>query len=808
MVEVESIVVGCNRQLQISDYNDRLQLVAFGSNNTISIWNPFGNYRGVLATLKKHTKNVIAVKWIPDSNFLLSTSEDSTVNIWEFTGGFEFNQGSNFKLIKTLTDHTHSVTCISVVKNYKIFSTGDSNGDIIIWALNESNEVEKLKTFKVKTGFYPLALAMEHLEKNSFVLTVGGTDTFLHVYAFAYDGERLLSFNRGAALHGHEDWIKAIAFKKESADNWLIASGSQDRYIRLWKLRINDAIDNSDEDSSKLTLLSNKQYKFDVEQESSKVAINFDAIIMGHDDWISSLIWHPTKLQLLSSSSDTSVMLWEPDSISGIWISKVRLGELSIKGASTATGASGGFWSGLWIFNEGKEYILTNGKTGSFRCWVNNTTEDDIIWDQELAVTGSIKPVTDLSWSENGDYLLVTSLDQTTRLFAKWLHGKFSSWHEFARPQIHGYDMICIATISNTRFISGADEKILRSFEEPKSISLMLEKLCGIKKENTEGMAQSASLPVLGLSNKAENISSTSNGEHKLADKGEDSIDGAERQNLEDDEDHENVAYDVISSLEKPPLEDILQRHTLFPEIEKLYGHGYEITTVATSPDKKLIASACRSNSAQHAIIRIFSCDTWQQLQILKGHNLTITRLVFSPNNKYLLSVSRDRQFSLWKRNFTEEDPQGLNLELVTLQEKAHSRILWDCCWPPSSYSENMFFTSSRDKSVKMWETTPEGTSSLAQLKLTDAVTSIASLPYTVFNKVILAIGFEKGDIAIYSVDENKEFKLLQSFHSDIVPDGRINRLGFSTVTSKILLACASDDCSLRIFGLDKEELI
>lgn len=51
-----------------------------------------------------------------------------------------------------------------------------------------------------------------------------------------------------------------------------------------------------------------------------------------------------------------------------------------------------------------------------------------------------------------------------------------------------------------------------------------------------------------------------------------------------------------------PPVEEYLQRYTLFPELEKLYGHGYEISCCATSPDGKLIASACRSNNAKHAV--------------------------------------------------------------------------------------------------------------------------------------------------------------------------------------------------------------
>ncbi len=35
-----------------------------------------------------------------------------------------------------------------------------------------------------------------------------------------------------------------------------------------------------------------------------------------------------------------------------------------------------------------------------------------------------------------------------------------TTWHELARPQVHGYDMQCIAMVTPSQFISGADEKV------------------------------------------------------------------------------------------------------------------------------------------------------------------------------------------------------------------------------------------------------------------------------------------------------------------------------------------------------------
>ena len=35
-----------------------------------------------------------------------------------------------------------------------------------------------------------------------------------------------------------------------------------------------------------------------------------------------------------------------------------------------------------------------------------------------------------------------------------------TTWHEIARPQVHGYDMQCIALLGRYRLASGADEKV------------------------------------------------------------------------------------------------------------------------------------------------------------------------------------------------------------------------------------------------------------------------------------------------------------------------------------------------------------
>lgn len=57
------------------------------------------------------------------------------------------------------------------------------------------------------------------------------------------------------------------------------------------------------------------------------------------------------------------------------------------------------------------------------------------------------------------------------------------TWHEIARPQVHGYDLRCLAMIGRFEFVSGADEKVLRVFRAPKNFIENFSNITGVPME-------------------------------------------------------------------------------------------------------------------------------------------------------------------------------------------------------------------------------------------------------------------------------------------------------------------------------------
>lgn len=699
------------------------------------------------------------LKFIPINGILLSGSVDKTIRIWRKDMAIE-----RYMCTQVISDHESSVNCIAVVAGANMFVSGSADSVIKIWSLDpgsdgKSHRASLQQTIKVTPRFFPLSLALSPLANasNSYVLAAAGTKDIIQLYVL--DSERGFEFKLEATLAGHEGWIRSLEFTKETRDphsDLILSSASQDKYIRLWRVHqgkeLPAAAASADPSLGAFLpgkSLSNKAHRF--RACGLDYSATFEALLLGHEDWVYSTRWRGrnNRLQLLSASADNSLAIWEADAATGVWVTIARLGEISAeKGSTSATGTTGGFWTGLW--SPSGSTVVCLGRTGSWRLW--NRSDEEDRWIQGVGISGHMQSITGVAWSKDGNYLLSTSSDQTTRLHSKWKREGHVSWHEMSRPQIHGYDLNCIDSLGTSQFVSGADEKLLRVFNEPRAVANLLRKICGFGGAEIDEMPDAANMPVLGLSNKA--IEAVADDE--------------EVQNGNEDEraaiDPASVVYKSTLDFDHPPTEEHLSRHTLWPEIEKLYGHGYEISCLAASHDGSIIATACKASSIDHAVIRLYDTKTWHEVKPpLAAHSLTVTRLRFSADDRLLLSVGRDRQWAIFQRDSIEKT----KYTLLESNPKGHTRMILDAAWAPTSMP--VFATAGRDKQVKIWVRDQDlaGFSYKSTITEDSAVTAIDFLHILHKDLLLLAVGMETGRFKIYILSVNKNFSAEEvSLHS------------------------------------------
>ncbi|XP_030644791.1 elongator complex protein 2 [Chanos chanos] len=728
----------------------RTGTVAFGTCNSIALYHP-QEIRAV-TLLNKHTGRVNAVQWVHRDNCgvetqLVSGASDNSVIIWEEQDG---------KFVPSAQCLGHSgpvcaVDAISLDSSESLIASAASDSTVKLWTCCDG-KAECLQTLSFGSGFVmDVSLALLPGSRVP-ILACGGDDSKVYLYV-QLNGE----FQRVLTLQGHEDWVRGVEWAAKDGE-LLLASCAQDCLIRVWRLFAKTvAAEPSAQDENVIKM---KEDIFVVADKGEALqllffAVSLETVLAGHENWVYGIHWQPPIMQgdsmkqplsLLSASMDKTMILWGPEEESGVWVEQVRVGEV---GGNTL-----GFY-GCQMSPDGS-MILAHAFHGALHLWQKDRNQQGE-WSPGVVISGHFDAVQDLSWEPEGEFVVSVGSDQTTRLFIPWKRKECTqaTWHEISRPQIHGYDMQCLAMVGRFQFVSGADEKVLRVFRAPRNFvenfanigGASLEKL--LASNDVADLPAGASTPALGLSNKA-----VFQGDIISQNAQEEEVD------FNSVSDQYKESYFQPLKLTEPPPEDHLLQNTLWPEVQKLYGHGFELFSLTSDPTRTVVASACKASKAEHAVILLWSATSWKQLQALPCHSLTVTQMAFSPDGRHLLAVSRDRTWSLWKRQDPNTTDSGPPFSLYARTKKdtaVHARIIWSCDW---SFDSKYFVTSSRDKKVIVWglggdgvdqnERTTIGPRS-SVLDVGDSATAVAICPHPCSDQsYLLAVGLESGQILLY----------------------------------------------------------
>lgn len=799
-VNVAYTSCACNRSPQTVDWG-RNNIIAYGACNAVVLYDPQinGGAGAVIHTLVNHSAKVNCVRWIRKEGraetALLSTSVDKTVTLWH-------QKGNHFVPGAKLVGHESTVTTADALYTLPgedgplVVTSAGGDFTIRIWEVDEGLSSKCVQEIDLK-GNFAVDVRMCFLPATSVpMMACGGNDMLVHLYY----RDAKAGFVKCHTLHGHEDWVRGISFGMCADNSLFLASCSQDSVIRIWKISpSSDHKPDDNENSAGEIKLQEVQFPAVVDGTEKTFNVALETVLSGHEGWVYSVHWCPVTTRgedgselhcLLSASMDRTVVVWAPDASTGLWLDKARFGDI---GGNTL-----GFLGA--VFSPDGKSILGHGFHGSFHMWTRPEGSGDDLWQTSVTPGGHFDKVEDLAWSPTGEYLLSCSSDQTTRLHAPWVTPLGKSWKEISRPQVHGHDLCCITSIGRLQFVSGAEEKVLRAFQGTRNFVDNFKRLCSVDllpHSNLKELAEGASVPSLGLSNKAVY-------ESDLA------------RSVEAEEPHPKNQFPEFHFkpvvLSKPPTEEDLLQNTLWTEVRKLYGHGYELFALTSSHDGKLVASACKASTQRHAAIILWDTATWKQVGELVFHSLTITQMEFSPDDRHLLSVSRDRSWSV--HNI---DVRHMAFRTIAFSDKKtaiHQRIIWSCAW---SHDGSYFATASRDKKVVVWGWRPRDAASetclgpfesKADLSVEDSATAVSFAPDCCEEKrYLVAIGLERGIIHLYSWSSASGWTPCVTLPQSVAHHLTVKRLKFCPKQDRsaeggFQLASCGDDHIVRIYNV------
>lgn len=737
----------------------------------------------ILRTLASHTNRVNTVKWIRRNSEpeyeLISGGDDGICIYWNI------KDICNPRKI-VFKAHKSGVTSVDAVFVNGKLTVASSSADstVHLFRVNPDEHQEFASSFQVLdflSNGICFTVKLCSLPNAGILLALGTDDD--NVYFYGENNPEC--FEKVATLSGHEDWVRGLDFINDDNGDILLATSSQDSFIRLWRIT----------PTNKEALIQVDQNLIQVEEKSftvknKKFILSLESVLQGHENWVYSVNWSKPSdndsLRLLSSSFDKSMIIWSFDKEQAVWSEKVRVGDVG--------GNSLGFY-GAKFSSDGKSFVGF-GFQGSLHLW-NQSKDNEELWEPGVINGGHFLSVRDIGWEPDGKFLISVSIDKTTRIHTCWNRdGVNKSYHEIARPQIHGYDLQCLAVLSRYKFASGAEEKIVRTFQAPGNFVENFRKLVKIENdpdgdEILKTHQKGASVPSLGLSNKAVYLEDL-NGQHDDAKKFK-------------DEYPENYFEPITMMV--PPTEEYLTQNTLWPELQKLYAHGYELYSLTATRDGRLLASTCKATTMEHAEIILWNTSTWKILQRLRSHKLTVTQIKFSSDGNRLLSVSRDRRWTLFENNSSNVD--NPNFEIVAFTDKnngIHERIIWSCTW---SHDDQLFATSSRDGKVVVWnksgnvqESSLKMYQSVATLDLPTASITAVSFAYQKLDDCyLLAVGLESGLISLYNFNKGS-FNLLRTLEHSEGHHACVNKLEFRPKTNKYQLASCGSDNLVRIYDI------
>ena len=354
--------------------------------------------------LRGHTGRVLAVTFTPGDRIALSGSADGTLRLWDLYNGAEMRRSQYAR------PPDPAAAAVAISPDGQLGLTGLWTGEICLWDYATGQEIRRLR------GHTEMVFGGVHFLPDGRRIVSGAGD----IFAAAKDNTvRVWDVETGQELRCFEGHTDKVWDTDVSADGRFVASGSHDGTLRLWDIST-ESILSADEGLNASIESGEGRVLLDVSPQAVRsVAFSPDGQslvvglakgqasnpeyslrlldtetgreirrLVGHREVVADVAFSPDGKRILSSSTDSNVILW--DATSGAEIHRLV-----------------GHTSGVLAvaFHPEGRLAVSGATDGSLLLW-------DIVEGTALRrYVGLTKPVVGLAFVPDGHSFLVAADD-------------------------------------------------------------------------------------------------------------------------------------------------------------------------------------------------------------------------------------------------------------------------------------------------------------------------------------------------------------------------------------------------------------